>query len=106
MSGRHENDHLKEVAALSGVRVRALERLLALEQRLDDDSAWSGYLEAARTLALLTAARAADAPLLTTRELAERLGCDERTVRRHRRAGLLRPAVEAGRLVRWRPDPA
>ena len=101
-----EIHRLKETGALDRARSRALDRLLALEPRLDDDTTWQAYLDAARTLAVLATDHAADALLLTTRQLAERIGCDERTVRRHKRAGLLRPAVEAGRVVRWRPDAA
>jgi hypothetical protein len=40
--------------------------------------------------------------LLTTRELADRLGVQPKTVLRRRAKGELRPALASGRLIRWR----
>lgn len=44
--------------------------------------------------------------LLTTRELAERLGVAPKTVLRRRARGQLHPAHESGRLIRWRATDA
>lgn len=44
--------------------------------------------------------------LLTTRELAERLGVQPKTVLRRRARGELRPALASGRLIRWRASDA
>jgi hypothetical protein len=44
--------------------------------------------------------------LLTTRELAERLGVEPKTVLRRRARGELRPALASGRLIRWRASDA
>jgi excisionase family DNA binding protein len=45
-----------------------------------------------------------DEVLLTAADLARRLNCSERTVRRMRLAGHLPPAVRLGKLVRWQPQ--
>jgi hypothetical protein len=44
--------------------------------------------------------------LLTTRELATRLGVEPKTVLRRRARGELRPALASGRLIRWRASDA
>jgi hypothetical protein len=44
--------------------------------------------------------------LLTTRELALRLGVQPKTVLRRRARGELRPALSSGRLIRWRASDA
>jgi excisionase family DNA binding protein len=45
-----------------------------------------------------------DEVLLTAADLARRLNCSERTVRRMRLAGNLPPAVRLGKLLRWQPQ--
>jgi len=44
--------------------------------------------------------------LLTTQQLAERLGVKPKTVLRRRARGELRPALASGRLIRWRASDA
>jgi len=84
---------------------RVLARLQALEDRLGtgDDDVWAAYLTTVQTLVLLARNRQ-PGKLLTTRELAERLNVDERTVRRHHKAGALTPALARGRVIRWAAD--
>ncbi len=82
-------------------------RLAVLQVRIDggDGRAWPAYLEAARTLAaLLPVLSPAQNRLLTTAELAARLGISPKTLRKRRALGLARPALEHGRLLRWRAD--
>lgn len=86
---------------------RLAKRVEMLEVGLDAEPAtWPEYIAAVNALTALVPCLNANVgdELLTTKQLAERLGVDERTVRRHQKAGLLRPAVKAGRVVRWRPD--
>ncbi len=44
--------------------------------------------------------------LLTTKELADRMGVVPKTVLRRRARGELRPALASGRLIRWRASDA
>jgi hypothetical protein len=46
----------------------------------------------------------ADAPLLTTAEMAERLAISTKTLLKRKKVGLVRPALEHGRLIRWKTD--
>jgi len=83
---------------------RVVARLEALEDRLEaGDDVWAAYLATVQTLVVLARDRQ-PGRLLTTRELAERLSVDERTVRRHRKAGALIPALARGRVIRWAAD--
>lgn len=85
---------------------RVADRLVGLESRLDSggDPAWRDYLDAARTLAALVPLLPASQGLLTTAELAARLGVAAKTLRKWRAAGWARPALERGRVVRWTAD--
>ncbi len=86
---------------------RLADRLALLEERVDagEEAAWPAYLELLRTLAtLLPALSPAQHRLLTTAELAARLGVSPKTLRKRRAMGLARPAFEHGRLLRWRAD--
>src|SRR5262245_21995260 len=95
----------RQVDAVAFVLERAerlvLARVQALEAHLDegDPDVWRSYLDAVETLAALTRDRAHHQPdpLMTTKQLAERLGVHERTIRRQRQAGLLTPALASGR---------
>jgi len=93
-------------SALDGAASRLVARLAVLEGQLDagDEEAWSDYLAAARTLAAIWPLVAPGQQLLTTAELAAQLGVSVKTVRRRRSLGILHPALEHGRLVRWRAD--
>ena len=94
-------------SALDGAAARLVARLAVLEAQLDagDGEGWSDYLEVARTLAAIWPLLApAQRRLLTTAELAAQLKISPRTVRRRKALGLLQPALEHGRLFRWRAD--
>lgn len=84
--------------ALTSARRRLEDRVEQLEKRLDgDNAAWAEYLDAIRTLAALVRASGASAPgepLLTTRQLAERLQVSEKTVRKLKRQGRLTPVQQ------------
>ena len=94
-------------SALDGIAGRLLDRLTVLEAQLDagDRDVWSEYTDVARTLAAIWPLLApAQHRLLTTTELAAQLNISPRTVRRRKALGLLQPALEHGRLFRWRAD--
>src|SRR5262245_32800062 len=44
--------------------------------------------------------------LLTTGQMAERLGIAPKTLLKHKAAGVVRPALQRGKLIRWRGDEA
>lgn len=94
--------------ALSRVAGRLLQRLEALEPRLDagEEAAWVAYLETAKVLAAvlpqLEAGRREN--LLTTSEMAQRIGVSPKTLLRHKAEGVIRPAVQRGKFIRWRGD--
>jgi hypothetical protein len=84
---------------------RLVARLAVLEAQLDagHEGVWPDYLEAARTLAAILPLLA-PGQLLTTAELAAQLGISPKTLRRRKALGLLQPALQHGRLFRWRDD--
>jgi hypothetical protein len=94
-------------SALDRVASRLVARLAVLEGQLDagDRDVWSEYTDVARTLAAIWPLLApAQHQLLTTAELAARCGVSEKTIRRRKALGLIKPALEHGRLFRWRAD--
>ena len=93
-------------SALDGVARRLVARLTVLEGHLDagDRDVWSEYTDVARTLAAIWPLLAPAQHLLTTAELAAQLGISAKTLRRRKALGLLQPALEHGRLLRWRSD--
>ena len=94
-------------SALDHVAGRLVARLAVLEAQLDagDEGVWPDYLKAARTLATIwPLLEPGQHRLLTTAELAAQLGISPKTLRRRKALGLLQPALEHGRLVRWRAD--
>jgi hypothetical protein len=94
-------------STLELVASRLVARLTVLEGQLDtaDRDVWSEYMDVARTLAAIWPLLApAQHQLLTTAELAARCGVSEKTIRRRKALGLIKPALEHGRLFRWRAD--
>jgi hypothetical protein len=94
-------------SALDGAAARLVARLAVLEAQLDaeDDRVWPDYLAVAQALAVIWPLLApGQHRLLTTAELAAQLGISAKTLRRRKSLGLLQPALEHGRLVRWRAD--
>jgi hypothetical protein len=97
--------------ALRRAEVRLLERLDQLEARLDhgdgDGELWRAYADAAGALAMIAreTAPGAHGELLSTREMAARLGVSAKTILRRRKAGQLTPAAAFGQrgraALRW-----
>jgi hypothetical protein len=87
-------------------RRRLVERLAGLEAQLDggDETAWPGYVATLDLLIRMTAPMepGGHGELLTTREMAERLRIQPKTLLRHKGKGAIRPAVQQGKLIRWR----
>ncbi len=80
-------------------------RLEQLESRLQagEDGLWSEFLEVVRTLTQLHTALLPEhgGPLLTTAEMASRLGVSPRTLLHHKQKGKIRPTQAKGKLLRW-----
>jgi hypothetical protein len=77
-----------------------------LEGRLDagDETVWPAYLTVVNTLLQVTAQTApgGQGELLTTAAMAARLGISPKTLLKHRKTGAITPALQRGKLVRWR----
>jgi helix-turn-helix protein len=86
------------------------DRLAQLEERLQgaDDGVWTSYVETAHTLALLLPQLPPErqGALLTTKEMATRLGLSPKTLLKHRKTGAIRLPVQRGKFIRWRGDEA
>ena len=93
-------------AVLKRAVARLQARAAALEQRIEtgDDGAWSAYVEAIEALAAVLPRldRGADGALLSTAEMAHRLGVAPKTLLRHVARGSVTPALHRGKLLRWR----
>ncbi len=81
-------------------------RVAELEARVvaGDESAWSPYLDALQALAALD--RPERGAMLTTAQMAERLGVQPKSLLRRVARGEVRPTLRAGKLIRWRGDEA
>lgn len=94
---------LERAARLLAQRLARLERCVEAEE----EGAWPDFLATASTLATVVAQLAPERSgrLLTTSEMAERMGVSPKTLLKRARAGTIRPAVKDGRrLIRWRAD--
>ncbi len=97
-------------AATDRLRIDRAARLLTdridtLEKRVreGDESAWPDYQETLRTLAaLLPHVGPERGAMLTTAEMAERLGVAPKTLLRHKAEGRIKPTIVEGKLLRWR----
>ncbi len=80
-------------------------RLSELHARLEagDEASWPEFLQVAGTLAALLPSLTPQngGAMLTTKEMAARLGIAPKTLLKHKEAGKIRPAVERGNLLRW-----
>jgi hypothetical protein len=85
---------------------RLVHRLAVLEVQLEagEESAWTAYLATLETLVQVIAQTApgGHGALLTTAEMAARLGLSAKTLLKHRKNGAITPALQRGKLVRWR----
>jgi hypothetical protein len=101
----------QEARILTQARQRLLARLEVLEAQLDGDALSPTWTEYRETLAVLLVLTQHERPgergeLLTTREMAERLGLAPKTLLKHAASGAVRPALKRGKLIRWRGDEA
>jgi hypothetical protein len=102
------------VLQLEQAAQRLGDRLGALENRLpgDDAATWAEYREVAAALAAILPALAPErrGALLTTAEMAARLGVAPKTLLKRKARGDVRPAVVLGKrgraALRWRGDEA
>src|SRR5262245_46671639 len=98
------------VLRLQHAAQRLTDRLTYLEAQLQDDqvSVWSEYRETAKAIAeiLPRLEPGQHGALMTTREMAAKLGISSKTVLRRKRAGEVRPALVTGKrgpaALRWR----
>jgi hypothetical protein len=94
--------------ALARAERRLLARLEELDARLDADdaTAWPEYRETAATLATIARQARESGALLTTGELADKLGVSSKTILRRAKRGELKPALRAAArgsgALRWR----
>jgi hypothetical protein len=81
-------------------------RVEALEARLGqgDDAAWPEYVEAVKVFILVLSNLTSDrqGAYLTTAQMAERLNLSPKTLLKHKASGRIRPAVQQGKLIRWK----
>ncbi len=77
----------------------------ALRSRVEagDQTALAEYCEVLRTLATIGRAVAPEATggLLTTEEMAQKMGLSVRSLLRHKKAGTIKPTLQHGKLLRW-----
>jgi len=93
---------LDRSARLLLARVAELEELVSH----GEEGAWVSYLATLDTLAHVlehvTPGRRGE--LLTTSQMAARLNVSPKTLLRRKARGQIRPAVQHGKLIRWRGD--
>jgi hypothetical protein len=72
----------------------------------NDVAIWAEYRETAMALALVFAhvAPGRRGELLTTEQMAERLNLSPKTLLKRKARGEIRPALQHGKLIRWRGD--
>ena len=102
-----------EAVDLHRVRTRLQARLVTLETRLatdqDAEAVWPEYIQALDLFLRIEdriAAQAPAAPLLTTKEMATRLGISVRTLLQRKKRGHVRPSIAHGKALQWRPEDA
>ncbi len=80
-------------------------RLEQLQSRLQagEEGLWIELCEVVRTLTQLRTALLPEhgGPMLTTAEMAARLGIEAKTLLRHKKNGKIRPTVQQGKHLRW-----
>jgi len=106
MSAKHSSPGL--ASPLERARDLLARRLFQLEDRLrqDDEAAWELYLATLNTLAAVAnqATPGAHGEMLTTAQMAAKLGVAPKTLLKHKRAGVVKPALGRGKLLRWKGD--
>jgi len=99
---------------LAAAAVRLSARLHVLATQLSEQGSethgdvWGEYAALAAALATVMARLepGARGELLTTAQMAERLGIAPKTLLKHKAAGAVKPALQRGRLIRWKGDEA
>ena len=103
-------DMLPSAIALARAERRLVARLGQLDARLEggDAAVWREYRHTAVAIAALATQTAAGrhGELLTTEQMAQRLNVSSKTLLRRKAQGDIRPALQRGRLIRWRGDEA
>ena len=96
---------LAAFVALGKAEPFLIKRLGQLQERLqaDDEGAWGDFLAVVQALVALTQATQPEngAPMLTTQEMASRLGVASKTLLRHKKNGKIQPALAKGKPLRW-----
>ena len=100
------------VLRLQRAAQRLADRLDALEARLQSDeaAAWSEFRATAKALAMILPNLAPErrGTLLTTEQMAEKLGISSKSLLKRKRAGKVQPALQLARrgstAFRWRGD--
>ena len=102
---RGESVTLAARVALQNAEAVLVTRVEHLQERLQagETALWPEYCDVLRTLVALapTVTPGVNGELLTTKEMAERLGIAPKTLLKHKAAGAIRPAVARGKLLRW-----
>ena len=97
---------LKDACELLASRLQHLEERI----RSADETAWPLFLDTAKVLAALLAnvAPGSQGELLTTAQMAERLGISSKTLLKRKARGEIRPALTLGArgraAIRWKGD--
>ena len=82
------------------------ERIAKLEPSVQagDETAWEPYQEAVMALAAVLQQLPVErqGAFLTTREMAARLNISPKTLLRRKSHGEIRPALQKGKLIRWK----
>ena len=93
-------------AVLGRAVARLQVRVATLEERLEagDEGAWGPYCDAIEALAavLPRVEPGGGGELLSTSEMAQKLGLAPKTLLRHMARGAVKPALRRGKLIRWR----
>ena len=97
---------LTMTATLDRAALMLVARVVDLEGRIQsgEDALWGGYTDAVQTLALVVSTLSPECrgELLTTREMAARLRIRPKTLLKRKGKGQIHPALQAGKLIRWR----
>jgi hypothetical protein len=87
---------------------RLVGRLAEIEARLDsgEETAWETYLATLTAFlgVLDRSALGSRGEMLTTAQMAARLGVAPKTLLKHKAAGAMKPALQCGKLIRWKGD--
>ena len=99
---------LDRTARLLADRLSQLEERLQSGDQSGHEAAWRSYSETAMALASVLAqvSPGKRGELLTTAEMAARLNLAPKTLLKRKARGEIRPALQRGKLIRWRGDEA